>query len=909
LCLLSNKLYICQTHEACLRKIAIALPPCPAGPFDQMIAHEVVYSLLGFTGKIIVAHKDRFDLADGLPLLDESERAQLRRILQLGFHYSQLEAFVTAQLFGLRPGGADAGPPAETAVAAARLPRSPYVVAFAEALEEVLQPYRARVLELEQQVIRTPELSLPALQLGFSGFELVLPALCQLVSTVQAEALSGARLLDELHAAACGSTLALRGCVEQLLAHTQRVLLSQLSAWLIYGELLPGDGEFFVRRAARPAAAATAADDDDDDDDDDDGSTAAAAATASPPSLEEEMVNGSEDGMEGHTRLDYSAWSCYELAVECKPQLLSMQTAKGVLFVGKAVHVLRRVDETVAVDESAAIKAGVEADTKRGESGAADEDEDEDEEEGEEEDNDDATSVTEAGAEAGTLAPVRRRRSAVQRMQRRLRHLSSELEALQVQLPLDAAGVHALEGTVDRMQRDASALLWRYLAVESGLPRLLHALKSYFLLGRGEIFHALLQELRPHMASPPTVQIDLQSALVHAASGAEDLDEHFGRLTLILPGTKPRATVGVPPGAPGGVASASSLAYDAWRHLSLQLEVKWPLKLLVHASSLQRYKQLFSFLLLVKRVQTELHAAWTSQTLCGTMASHRRAVLMPLWRLRAHMAFVIDNLQYYLQVDAARSKWLSLVTTSCLRPHPKARGSSCLPPSALLRPAAVLPSHRCRWTCSRYSVSSSPRSPRRAPTSRRSCKRTTRASPRCTRSASWGATAPAARTARLMAAPAVAPAAPAWSRRLCTRSSSSASRCAACSRTLTRASAPRHSTARSSARCSASLRGSRPSSSPSYPICPARRRRRRRTSRSCCSASTSTASLCASRRATAAARSRWCRLVALKCTVFARPSGLCLLSFVSAEAPEPGTGWGPPSPVARNMHMYMCIGT
>ena len=36
-----------------------------------MIVHEVIYALLGFTGKIIVAHKDRFDLAEGLPLLDE----------------------------------------------------------------------------------------------------------------------------------------------------------------------------------------------------------------------------------------------------------------------------------------------------------------------------------------------------------------------------------------------------------------------------------------------------------------------------------------------------------------------------------------------------------------------------------------------------------------------------------------------------------------------------------------------------------------------------------------------------------------------------------------------------------------------------------------------------------------------
>ena len=60
------------------------------------------------------------------------------------------------------------------------------LLAFAEGLEEALQPYRARVLEVEQQLERTPDLSLAALQLGFAEWELALPALCQLLDVVQA---------------------------------------------------------------------------------------------------------------------------------------------------------------------------------------------------------------------------------------------------------------------------------------------------------------------------------------------------------------------------------------------------------------------------------------------------------------------------------------------------------------------------------------------------------------------------------------------------------------------------------------------------------------------------------------------------------------------------------------------------
>ena len=171
-----------------------------------MLQLELCYALLGFTGKIFVAHADRYDLAEGLPLLDESERAHIRRILRLGFLYGQLEAFITAQLFGLYGATASdsdihadalsgvSGISAELAalgqLAGARAeddaPPSAYLLAFAEGLEEALQPYRARVLEVEQQLERTPGLSLAALQLGFAEWELALPALCQLLDTVQA---------------------------------------------------------------------------------------------------------------------------------------------------------------------------------------------------------------------------------------------------------------------------------------------------------------------------------------------------------------------------------------------------------------------------------------------------------------------------------------------------------------------------------------------------------------------------------------------------------------------------------------------------------------------------------------------------------------------------------------------------
>lgn len=164
-------------------------------------------------------------------------------------------------------------------------------------------------------------------------------------------------------------------------------------------------------------------------------------------------------------------------------------------------------------------------------------------------------------------------------------------------------------------------------------------MKSYFLLNRGNVFHTLLEDLRPMMSEKPPLHLDLNAAL-HSSISGEATDAHVQQLQLVLLPYEPNASV-----------------YDCWRGLTLKLPVGWPLQLLMHPASMQRYEELFRFLLLVKRVQLELQAAWSSQARFGQMRAGQRAILMPLWKLRAHMAFLIDNLQYYLQVDVLESQW------------------------------------------------------------------------------------------------------------------------------------------------------------------------------------------------------------------------------------------------------------
>ena len=49
---------------------------------------------------------------------------------------------------------------------------------------------------------------------------------------------------------------------------------------------------------------------------------------------------------------------------------------------------------------------------------------------------------------------------------------------------------------------------------------------------------------------------------------------------------------------------------DAWSGLSLDYQIEWPLHLILGPDTLEKYNQIFRFLLPIKRAQLELQEAW-----------------------------------------------------------------------------------------------------------------------------------------------------------------------------------------------------------------------------------------------------------------------------------------------------------
>eukprot|EP00884_Botryococcus_braunii_P020473 jgi/Botrbrau1/7109/Bobra.0165s0127.1 len=164
---------------------------------------------------------------------------------------------------------------------------------------------------------------------------------------------------------------------------------------------------------------------------------------------------------------------------------------------------------------------------------------------------------------------------------------------------------------------------------------------------------------------PATVDADIavpfqQSALKSSAEG----DRLFLRVRILFtPPSSPRRVF--TPSNSGHLEGQQNFgrslyvpALDKWDDLSLEYQVEWPLHLLFTPEVMGKYNLLFQYLLRLKRVGLGLEDAWGA--LKRGRAGVQEGVLGQLWHVRQHMAHMVNNLQIYVQVDVIEAQYALL---------------------------------------------------------------------------------------------------------------------------------------------------------------------------------------------------------------------------------------------------------
>ncbi|KAG2493656.1 hypothetical protein HYH03_008171 [Edaphochlamys debaryana] len=628
-------------------------------PFDESgLLLELLFALVGHHGDLFVDDADRDDkddetwqlprpdectvhISEQLTWISESDREVLADLMLLSFHFKAVSTFVEWE-------HAPWDPHQRTR------PPSVYRRALASGLTELLDDYRCTLHGVARQLGAEPAPALPSLKHHMWEYMDVLPALHSLVWAQEAHAhgpaYSPAALVNALAEGSRSGLPGVRQVMGRLLWHCNQVLMQQMAAWMIHGMLQDPNREFFInpRTAAQAqhAAHSTQGPGQAQQREEEAGATggesdplASAYAFAGADRPGAGAGAGDEGaGAAGGSGRDqdeaaYREWhGGFQVNPRALPLYVSHDLADTVLFVGRAVRVLRR-------------PAGP------GGGGGG------------------------GGGGPGELLPLHE-----------MMQFGQAFTALQAEPELS---VPRLEMLVEALRAHVARLLWRQLVGRAGLLPALCALKDYLLLGRGDFWQTFLEEARGLMAAPPrptSADADLavpfaRSAAKTSAEGdpllpafalhrctAAEAEQEF----MIRSSAAPHP---VPPLDP------------AWDPLVLRVGLDWPLGLLLGADQLRRYNQLFALLLRLRRMQGGLEEAWQAlrtmdRELMRTRSDGRQRPrgqppgagaaagagaggalhmrMRELQELRNHMAHLVANLQIYIQTDVIEASFSAL---------------------------------------------------------------------------------------------------------------------------------------------------------------------------------------------------------------------------------------------------------
>ncbi|XP_055010891.1 gamma-tubulin complex component 4 [Boleophthalmus pectinirostris] len=566
--------------------------------------HELLLALSGFPGTIFTWNKRTgLQVCQELPFLHPSELSVLKRQCKLGSDYKRFSDFIEqhtghvhAQDLGASQapsGPQSAGPQSAGPQSAGPHSAGPhsagphsaglhgvYLRAFCTGLDSMLQPYRQALLDLEQEFLEDPHLTISHVNYKLDQFQLLFPSVMVVVETIKAQKIHGCQILETVYKHSCGGLPPVRTALEKILCVCHGVLYKQLAAWMLHGLLLDQHEEFFIRQGPSGAGSSTNQDEEEDD---------LCLGGLSGKQLRElqDLRLIEEENMLAPSLQQFS------LRTEMLPSYIPVRVAEKILFVGESVQMFENHNHSPS--------------------------------------------------RAGSI------------LKHREDVFASELHRLKQQ-PLFS--LVDFENLIDHIRSTVAEHLWTLMVEEADLIEQLKIIKDFFLLGRGELYQVFIDLAQQMLKTPPTLKThsDVNVAFQQAAHKVLLDDDN---LLPLLHLTVDYQSKDKDP-APGPDSSPRDPPASGWAALGLSYRVQWPLHILFTPAVLEKYNVVFRYLLSVRRVQSQLQHLWALQMQRKNLKSSQTDA--PQWRLRNHMAFLIDNLQYYLQVDVLESQFSQLLT-------------------------------------------------------------------------------------------------------------------------------------------------------------------------------------------------------------------------------------------------------
>ncbi|VDO93787.1 unnamed protein product, partial [Schistosoma margrebowiei] len=579
--------------------------------------HELLLALHGISGGIFVESdktEEEEDLcidqylipiSNNLPFVPQGELVLYAELLKLGTCYKYLQEFIerfSESYHGL------------------------YLSAFAFGIDDSLQAYRKDLCTLETELLMDADLGVSHISYRLHSYKILLPVLVKITKKVEnivtipqtTGVKSSCRLLDTILSAAPPGLPGPRFTIQKLVFHIMQVFLRQLSSWLIYGVVNDPYHEFFIKLE-----------------------NFTSVSTHSNPSILQSPHGYFDDQSK---RDSMTAKPRFLIDNENLPSFLPTSFAQKVLETGEAVY-----------------------------------------------------SATYDPSEASFLLELEKNYCP------RFAELSTCLEK-------NSDGLQSTEKTFSNLidlnkisnlvcdiQSVVSCHAWCSLLKEHKLLQYLRLVKDVLLLGRGELFLAFLDHLsilnnlsnsntsrcgttceiqhnildKPPPANESAVQAleyDVTEAFLRAARSLgmddEELDSNF-KFSIELTAAQ---------------SNKLSENITVWDRLHLCIIAPPVFERLFSPNVCRAYDSLFRFLFAIRRTQLKLQQFWADQIFLWRRTSacnqsnvnydqtqptnvfiKLQSCIGQCLLVRSHMAFIIESLQYYLQVDVIEAQYSHLI--------------------------------------------------------------------------------------------------------------------------------------------------------------------------------------------------------------------------------------------------------
>ncbi|KAB0401723.1 hypothetical protein E2I00_004996, partial [Balaenoptera physalus] len=247
-------------------------------------------------------------VSQDFPFLHPSETSVLNRLCRLGTDYIRFIEF-TEQYTG-HVQQQDHHPSQQGQGGSHGI----YLRAFCTGLDSVLQPYRQALLDLEQEFLADPHLSISHVNYSLDQFQLLFPSVMVVVEQIKSQKCPLSGLLRLL----LSSPL-------RILAVCHGVMYKQLSAWMLHGLLLDQHEEFFIRQG--PSSGNVSAQPEEDEED-----LGIGGLTGKQLRELQDLRLIEEENMLAPSLKQFS------LRVEILPSYIPVRVAEKILFVGESVQ-------------------------------------------------------------------------------------------------------------------------------------------------------------------------------------------------------------------------------------------------------------------------------------------------------------------------------------------------------------------------------------------------------------------------------------------------------------------------------------------------------------------------------------------------------------------------------------------